>query len=116
MIGIEHWLNFYKAHAQYTRIGVLVGRYFDESGAETSLRVTQLQRAVQQREDEISLKILPGCNSKFVAATAGAPARSEVWCSPDSGGFVRHWTGVPRLEATVPTPPSRHSHIYICNN
>ena len=38
MIGVEHWLNFYKQHEHYRRVGVLVGRYHDATGAETSDR------------------------------------------------------------------------------
>ena len=98
MIGVEHWLDFYKKHAEYTRVGLLVGPYFADSGSETSLRVAVLQRAAQQRKDEVSMKTLPGCNSVFEAATEHQPARDEVWCSSDSGGINRHWIGLPRIE------------------
>ena len=99
MIGVEHWLNFYHKHAVYEKIGVLVGLYFDSTGIATGLRRSTLERAAQQRQDEISLKILPGCNSKYVGPTKDAPAKREVWCSSDSGGIERHWTGFPRMEA-----------------
>jgi hypothetical protein len=99
LMGVEHWLDFYHKHAVYEKIGVLVGPYFDSAGVATSLRATTLQRAAQQREDEISLKILPGCNTKYRAPTPKEPGVNEVWCSSDSGGVTRHWIGMPRLES-----------------
>ena len=115
MMGVEHWLNFYRNHHEYQQVGRLVGRYFDAEGRETRARVDALRRAAQQREDELNLNILPACNSIFQAATEHTPARNEVWCSSDSGGGERHWIGLPRLEQSesgraprcVCAPPGR---------
>jgi hypothetical protein len=48
LIGVEHWLNFYKKHEHYRRLGVLMGRYYDAAGKETSHRSA---RVAYEEED-----------------------------------------------------------------
>lgn len=80
MIGIKDWMDFYRK--DYTYVGKVVGRYYDENGKPTDalkqakalIKEGKRLKEIQKGED----KKFPPCNSKW-SQTEGA----EVWCSKD---------------------------------
>nr|XP_040039033.1 neuferricin [Gasterosteus aculeatus aculeatus] len=93
VMALYDWLAFYQR--DYTRVGLLIGRFYCEAGqptealllAEASL--VEGRRIKIQSEDERAR--FPTCNSEWSAARGG-----RIWCSTKSGGVERGWTGVPR--------------------
>ncbi|XP_061904472.1 neuferricin isoform X2 [Entelurus aequoreus] len=75
--------------------GLLVGRFYSESGVATEdlLRVEAVLKEGQQikAKFEEQTRRFPACNSEWSPASGG-----RVWCSTNSGGLQRSWTGVPR--------------------
>ncbi|XP_042298820.1 neuferricin [Sceloporus undulatus] len=104
MLTIQNWLSFY--HKNYAPVGKVVGRFYDENGAPTEyLRQAEALMAEGQRlqaQEEDKKKQFPPCNSEW--SSAGG---SRVWCSKQSGGVHRDWSGVPRK---LYEPGSSHSH------
>lgn len=80
MLGIKEWMDFYRK--DYTYIGKVIGRYYDENGSPTPalkkakklIKEGKLLRDKQKEDD----KKLPPCNSKW-SQNEG----SEVWCSTE---------------------------------
>ncbi|XP_018568039.1 neuferricin [Anoplophora glabripennis] len=91
--SLDHWLNFYKK--EYTKIGLLNGKYFDEYGRATPYgeAVQNLIKEAEQAKQQIQLEKtkFPPCNVEW-----DADKGSRVWCSQKSGGIERSWVGVPR--------------------
>ncbi|NXP44314.1 NEUFC protein, partial [Heliornis fulica] len=104
MLAIRSWLTFY--HDNYDPVGKLVGRFYDENGAPTeALRQaeTAMEEAFRfQAESEQRKQQFPPCNSEWSSAKG-----SRFWCSRQSGGVQRDWTGVPRK---LYQPGSSSSH------
>jgi hypothetical protein len=91
LLGVDHWAGFYRDHAVYRKLGVLEGRYFDATGAETPALAAARENIAKTRHAQL-WAALPRAN--FKVSRVGA---REVWCSHDSGGVERFWQGVPRL-------------------
>ncbi|KAM4727146.1 neuferricin [Anableps anableps] len=93
VVALYDWQAFYQR--QYQHIGLVVGRFYDETGQpteallEAKALLAEGQKLKAQSEDE---KVrFPPCNSEWSAGRGG-----RVWCSTKSGGVTRDWTGVPR--------------------
>ena len=108
--SLAEWHRFFVDHETYTRVGKVVGRWYDEAGA--PLEVFPFERLEERaRHAADQKKQMPGCNSRFTAAEGG-----EVWCSPKSGGVEREWAGVPRklVEVKVGDDPSERTKYVRC--
>ncbi|KAM6049530.1 neuferricin isoform 1-T1 [Chlamydotis macqueenii] len=93
MLAIQSWLSFYSDN--YDPVGKLVGRFYDENGAPTDA-LRQAEAAIEEAqklkaESEQRKQQFPPCNSEWSSAKG-----SRFWCSRQSGGVNRDWTGVPR--------------------
>ncbi|OPJ78775.1 neuferricin [Patagioenas fasciata monilis] len=93
MLAVQSWLVFYGQH--YEPVGKLVGRFYDENGAPTEA-LRQAEAAIEEAqklkaESEQRQQQFPSCNSEWSSAKG-----SRFWCSRQSGGVSRDWTGVPR--------------------
>ncbi|XP_015736089.1 neuferricin [Coturnix japonica] len=104
MLSIQSWLSFYSAN--YAYVGKLVGRFYDENGAPTEA-LRQAEAAIEEglkfkAESDRWKEQFPPCNSEWSSAKG-----SRFWCSRQSGGVNRDWTGVPRK---LYRPGSRGSH------
>lgn len=93
LAGIQHWAQFYQR--QYTFVGVLHGRFYDERGRPTEYldRVHHelFEHQVQQDDRARWQAELPACNVEWKPEIG-----TRVWCSAHSGGVRRDWRGVPR--------------------
>ncbi|XP_074046649.1 neuferricin [Macrotis lagotis] len=93
MLLLRDWLRFYEDN--YVCVGKLIGRFYKENGEPTPaliLAEATMAQGVLAREIKNQQKQqFPACNSEWSAASAG-----RFWCSPQSGGVTRDWTGVPR--------------------
>ncbi|XP_061819101.1 neuferricin [Nerophis lumbriciformis] len=93
VVALFDWLAFYRR--TYSPVGLLVGRFYSESGVATEdlLRVEDMLKEGQQikAKFEEQTRRFPACNSEWSPASGG-----RVWCSTNSGGLQRSWTGVPR--------------------
>ncbi|XP_015252048.1 PREDICTED: neuferricin [Cyprinodon variegatus] len=91
--ALYDWLDFY--HRQYHHVGLVAGRFYDESGQPTeALLEVEALRAEGQRlkaQSEAEKVHFPACNSEWSSGRGG-----RVWCSTKSGGVIRDWKGVPR--------------------
>jgi hypothetical protein len=92
---IFNWKKFYDD--TYTHVGYVVGAFYDESGAKTEqlLRAEQAlgnQKKVEQSTQKFNARF-PPCNSEWTQEKG----LYKVWCSTESGGVKRTWTGYPRL-------------------
>lgn len=78
MMGVKDWLDFYRK--DYTYIGKLIGRYYDNEGNPTEA-LTKAKAVVKEGQrlkklQEAENKRFPGCNSRWSAEEG-----SVVWCS-----------------------------------
>lgn len=93
ILSLKQWQEFYDK--DYIPIGRLIGRFYDENGQETEyFRKVQEQVDIAieaKRKDELNNYDFPPCNIEWNAATG-----TKVWCTNQSGGIERQWTGVPR--------------------
>lgn len=93
ILAVWNWQAFYEK--DYTYVGILVGRYYDASGRETSYWsvVSEEVRKEQQHNERLEQekRDYPPCNTEWSAEKG-----STFWCSTKSGGIEREWTGVPR--------------------
>uniref|UniRef100_A0A8C6X6C2 Neuferricin n=1 Tax=Naja naja TaxID=35670 RepID=A0A8C6X6C2_NAJNA len=104
MLAIQNWLSFYCKN--YVHIGKVAGRFYQESGEPTKV-LEEAQALIEEGEklqaEEVERKNqFPPCNSEW--SSAGG---SRVWCSKQSGGISREWSGVPRK---LYEPGSSRSH------
>ncbi|XP_010179747.1 PREDICTED: neuferricin, partial [Mesitornis unicolor] len=94
MLTIQSWLSFYSDN--YDPVGKLVGRFYDEHGTPTEA-LRQAEAAIEEalkftaESEERRKQQFPPCNSEWSSAKGG-----RFWCSRQSGGVNRDWTGVPR--------------------
>jgi len=93
LLSINYWVDFYRK--SYNKVGVLMGRYYDDSGEVTpyGIKVRHLiKQAIQRKIDKEKLKgKFPPCNIEWNPDTG-----THVWCTKKSGGIDREWVGVPR--------------------
>ncbi|NXJ74798.1 NEUFC protein, partial [Trogon melanurus] len=104
LLAVRSWLAFYGDN--YEPVGKLVGRFYDANGTPTEA-LRQAEAAIEealrfQAESEQRKQQFPPCNSEWSSAKG-----SRFWCSRQSGGVNRDWTGVPRK---LYRPGSRGSH------
>ncbi|KAM6373224.1 LOW QUALITY PROTEIN: neuferricin [Pluvialis apricaria] len=90
----------------YSGPGKLVDRFYDDNGAPTEA-LRQAEAAMEEAlkfkaESEQRTQQFPPCNSEWSSAKG-----SRFWCSRQSGGVNRDWTGVLRK---LYLPGSRGSH------
>ncbi|XP_061608585.1 neuferricin [Phyllopteryx taeniolatus] len=92
-VALFDWLLFYQR--TYQPVGLVIGRFYSESGKPTEflLQMESLLAKGQQLKAKTQAEMLhfPACNSEWSSARGG-----RVWCSTNSGGVERIWTGVPR--------------------
>ncbi|XP_015110289.1 neuferricin [Diachasma alloeum] len=91
--SIINWVKFYDE--KYVYKGKLVGRFYDKNGdptAEYHEFMDKVERADEADtiQEEMKRKF-PPCNVEWKPEDG-----TRVWCSPQSGGISRDWTGVPR--------------------
>ncbi|XP_055570517.1 neuferricin isoform X2 [Falco cherrug] len=107
VFDVERGRRHYGPGGAYSGLaGKLVGRFYDEDGAPTEA-LRQAEAAIEealkfQAESEQRKQQFPPCNSEWNSAKG-----SRFWCSRQSGGVKRDWTGVPRK---LYQPGSRGSH------
>ncbi|XP_075374423.1 neuferricin isoform X2 [Mycteria americana] len=107
VFDVERGRRHYGPGGAYSGLaGKLVGRFYDENGAPTEA-LRQAEAAIEealkfQAESEQRKQQFPPCNSEW--SSAGG---SRFWCSRQSGGVNRDWTGVPRK---LYRPGSKGSH------
>ncbi|XP_027704605.1 neuferricin [Vombatus ursinus] len=93
MLILQDWLWFYEKN--YVFVGKLIGRFYEENGDPTPallLAEATVAQGVSARATENQQRQqFPACNSEW---SSGSPGR--FWCSQQSGGVSRDWTGVPR--------------------
>lgn len=91
--SIQQWAQFY--NKDYSFVGRLSGRFYDENGAKTAYTVEverQVELAIAENERHKELKNqFPPCNIDWKQETG-----TRVWCTEQSGGIDRDWSGVPR--------------------
>lgn len=93
ILSLKQWKEFYDK--DYIPIGRLIGRFYDERGQETEYYrkvQEQVDIAIEtKRRDELNNYDFPPCNIEWNADTG-----TKVWCTNQSGGIDRQWSGVPR--------------------
>ncbi|XP_068939357.1 neuferricin isoform X1 [Petaurus breviceps papuanus] len=93
MLILRDWLLFYEKN--YVFVGKLIGRFYKENGDATPallLAEATMAQGVTARETENQQRRhFPACNSEWSSGSSG-----RFWCSKQSGGISRDWTGVPR--------------------
>lgn len=91
--SIHQWKQFYEK--DYKFIGLLTGRFYDENGQKTNyMRKVdeQIDIAIAEKNRLESLRSqYPPCNIEWNAKTG-----TRVWCTNQSGGIDRDWSGFPR--------------------
>ncbi|XP_022918118.1 neuferricin homolog [Onthophagus taurus] len=91
--SLDYWLKFYKK--EYIKVGVLIGRYYDEKGKPTQYNreiKSLIKKALKSDEDKTEIKRkYPPCNMEWDVSTG-----SRVWCTKKSGGIERNFIGFPR--------------------
>ncbi|XP_057676704.1 neuferricin [Corythoichthys intestinalis] len=104
VVALFDWLLFYQR--TYQSVGLVIGRFYSKSGKPTAflLHVESLLVKGQQLKAKTEAEMLyyPSCNSQWSTARGG-----RVWCSTQSGGIQRSWTGVPRKLFSVGASGSR---------
>jgi len=106
-VALNDWVKFYEN--EYTYIGKVIGNFYDKDGNETlALKdfYEKLKRGTEAKEqDNEDKKTFPECNSKWSKEEG-----TLVWCTNESGGVKRDWTGVPRMFFT----PGQTDHRCAC--
>jgi len=81
--GVDHWRKFYRDSANYKKVGVLEGTYFNSKGEPTSERTEAMKKIEQgqKQQDEIAeqKKKHPSCNMRWAQGEGG-----EVWCEDET--------------------------------
>ena len=95
MSDLFNWKSFYDK--TYTFVGYVSGSFYDSNGQPTEYfkKVESLYKS-QQKVDEKNKEfntMFPSCNSEW-SQDKGVV---KVWCTPESGGVKRSWSGFPRL-------------------
>lgn len=91
--SLKQWKEFYDK--DYTFVGRLTGRIYDIDGNETPYYNNVMEQVAiaiaEKKRDELLRVQYPPCNIEWKEETG-----TRVWCSQQSGGIDRSWTGVPR--------------------
>lgn len=92
-LGLKEWEEFYGK--DYTPVGVLQGRYYDQNG-----EVTEEWKQVQEKiaiaikdkdKKDVEKLTFPPCNMEWSSEKG-----TRFWCTAKSGGVKRNWVGAPR--------------------
>jgi IS4 transposase len=96
VLEVWEWIDFYRKHETYKKVGVLNDVYYDSNGERTDKyremrRLADEGKKVKAAEEELR-RIWPGCNMR------SSPAEGRMfWCEDGSGGVKgRGWDGYPR--------------------
>ncbi|KAM5307637.1 neuferricin isoform 3-T4 [Glossophaga mutica] len=96
---VQHWFGD-PAHGDHlshdtAATGKVIGRFYGEDGLPTpelTLVEAMISKGLEANKQALQEKHqFPPCNSEWSSARG-----SRFWCSPNSGGVSRDWTGVPR--------------------
>ena len=91
VLSVWEWLQFYRSHDTYKRVGIVEGLYYDSNGYTTDaydLMQEKVKEGQKMKENEEKhRKEWPGCNMK--SSSQGR----EFWCADNSGGIKRGWAG-----------------------
>jgi len=89
------WKKFFDG--DYTHVGYLHGKFYTKKGAKTDFLLELEKKLEAQSEvDKENTKFtnrFPSCNSEWTQEKGLV----RLWCTVESGGVKRSWTGVPRL-------------------
>lgn len=93
MLTLQNWLSFYEKNYEF--VGKVLGRFYGEDGLPTP-ELTQVEamisKGLEANKQALEEKHkFPPCNVEWSSARG-----SRFWCSANSGGVSRDWTGVPR--------------------
>ncbi|KAF0872571.1 NEUFC protein, partial [Crocuta crocuta] len=93
MLTLQNWLSFYEKNYEF--VGRVIGRFYGADGLPTP-ELTRVEAMVTQgaeagRRALEEKQKFPPCNAEWSSSRG-----SRLWCSPESGGVSRDWTGVPR--------------------
>lgn len=93
MLTLQNWLSFYEKNYEF--VGKVIGRFYGEDGLPTP-ELTQVEARISKGLEANTRALeekhrFPPCNAEWSSARG-----SRFWCSPNSGGVSRDWTGVPR--------------------
>ncbi|CAF0705134.1 unnamed protein product [Brachionus calyciflorus] len=90
-----NWKSFYDN--SYTHLGVLDGRFYNSKGEKTEnlLKLEKINEAEIQTAKKNSEyhERFPICNSEWTQEKGIV----KLWCTTESGGVKRSWSGYPRL-------------------
>ncbi|XP_075417284.1 neuferricin [Tenrec ecaudatus] len=93
MLTLHTWLSFYEKNYEF--VGKVIGRFYGEDGLPTpalTLVEAMISKGLEASEQDMREKqMFPPCNTEWSSARG-----TRFWCSPQSGGVSRDWTGVPR--------------------
>ncbi len=93
ILSLKQWKEFYDHDYKFK--GHLIGRFYDKHGQETEYHrkvLEQIDIAIEnKRKEELANYDFPPCNIEWNADTG-----TKVWCTNQSGGIDRQWTGLPR--------------------
>lgn len=91
--SLKQWQDFYDK--TYVYLGRLSGWMFDKNGQPTDYHqqvLAKIEEAISEKKrDELLRAQYPPCNIEWKETTG-----TRVWCSKQSGGIDRAWTGLPR--------------------
>ena len=95
MNDLFDWQSFYEK--TYTFVGLLNGQFYDEHGSKTEYMLEmearkRRQEATNKKNEQFTGRF-PGCNSEWTQEKG----LHKVWCTKESGGVKRTWSGYPRL-------------------
>lgn len=103
--GIKDWASFY--NKEYTRIGRVVGTYYDSEGCPTSaIKIIQDKYDQLEKEAESQKQMdiqYPPCNNEWSQESQ----TTRFWCTNLSGGVKRDWVGLPKKMFFPGTQESR---------
>lgn len=93
LLSLYNWKKFYDK--EYIYKGKLIGRFYNINGLKTEYfhKAEELIKKAQNKKDEEEkLKLeFPPCNIEWSEEIG-----TKVWCTTESGGIKREWSGVPR--------------------
>ncbi|XP_063972108.1 neuferricin [Diachasmimorpha longicaudata] len=100
--SIMGWIKFYDE--KYVYKGKLVGKFYDKNGDPTIayhefMDKVKIADEADTVQEEMKKKF-PPCNVEWKPEVG-----TRVWCSPQSGGISRDWTGVPKQYFEEPSSP-----------
>jgi hypothetical protein len=107
---IFNWKSMYDTN--YKHVGHVIGRFYDANGEKTALLINSEKAHSNQKEVEKSNAQFhtrfPSCNSEW----SQEKGLYNLWCTRESGGVKRAWSGYPRLVFN----PTTNSESCACVN